>query len=80
MVVRSVVAVRTPAKDPQEVTLSGFPARYSNVMTNGLGETHRLEYRKIEEEPMVFAELVPEAANETSFLATMPQCHEQNRH
>ena len=80
MAVRSVAPVRTPAKDPQEVTLSGFPVLISDVMTEGLDELHRLEYRKIEAESTVFAEPVPEAANKTSFLATMPQCHEQNRH
>jgi hypothetical protein len=64
--------------DPREVTLSGFPAQFSDVMTEGQDEVHRLDHRKIGAESAVFAELVPEAANEISFLARMLQRHEQD--
>jgi hypothetical protein len=79
MLVRSVAAVgRTPAKDLQEVALSGFPAPFSNIMVKGRAEAQRLEYRMMEAEPTALEELVPEAANGISILARMLQYHEQN--
>ena len=76
---RPVAAVgRTPAKDPQEVALSGFLARFSDIMAKGLAEAQYLEYRTMEAEPTALVELVPEAANGISFLARMLQYHGQD--